>query len=164
MELFSFEDTGGTRESEKITIYTDGGCHGNPGPGGWGCVIIADGEAREASGGEERTTNNRMELSAAINALSAVKNTERFSGRKVEIFTDSQYVKNGINSWIKNWKKNGWKTGAKKPVLNQDLWQILDELNSSLDVTWNWVKGHAGVEFNERCDELCQIEIAKFEK
>lgn len=147
----------------KVVIYTDGGCHGNPGPGGWGVVIDFDGDARELSGGEKMTTNNRMELSAAINALSVVVNTPQFSGIEVEINTDSQYVKNGINSWIQNWKKNGWKTSAKKEVLNKDLWIQLDELNSKVKPQWKWVKGHAGVEYNERCDSLCQMEIAKFE-
>ncbi len=146
---------------ETIIVYTDGGCSGNPGPGGWGCVVIADGEARELSGGEAHTTNNKMELTAAIMALTTIHNTERFRGRSVTLFSDSQYVKNGITSWIHGWKKNGWRTAAKKPVLNQELWQRLDALNAELKVDWKWVKGHAGVEFNERCDQLCQIEMAK---
>ena len=150
-------------KSENVVIYTDGGCHGNPGPGGWGVVVIADGEVKEASGGEKLTTNNRMELTAAITALSIVANTPSFSGRKIEINTDSQYVKNGITGWVAGWKKNGWKTSAKKDVLNKDLWEKLDELNTSVKPLWKWVKGHAGVEFNERCDQLCQEEIAKFE-
>ena len=150
-------------KSENVVIYTDGGCHGNPGPGGWGVVVIADGEAKEASGGEKLTTNNRMELTAAITALSIVSNTPSFSGRKIEINIDSQYVKNGITGWVAGWKKNGWKTSAKKDVLNKDLWEKLDELNTSVNPVWKWVKGHAGVEFNERCDQLCQEEIAKFE-
>lgn len=145
----------------EITIYTDGGCSGNPGPGGWGIVIIADGDARQLSGGEKLTTNNRMELTAAISALSIVKNTQAFQGRKVCVNIDSQYVKNGITVWIKSWRTKGWKTADKKPVKNQDLWQKLDELNNSLDVNWNWVKGHAGIEYNEICDSLCQKEIAK---
>lgn len=145
----------------EITIYTDGGCSGNPGPGGWGIVIIADGDARQLSGGEKLTTNNRMELTAAISALSIVKNTQAFQGRKVFLHIDSQYVKNGITVWIKSWRTKGWKTADKKPVKNQDLWQKLDELNNSLDVNWNWVKGHAGIEYNEICDSLCQKEIAK---
>ena len=150
-------------KSESVVIYTDGGCHGNPGPGGWGVVVIADGEAKEASGGEKLTTNNRMELTAAITALSIVFNTPSFSGHKIEINTDSQYVKNGITGWVAGWKKNGWKTSAKKDVLNKDLWEKLDELNTSVKPLWKWVKGHAGVEYNERCDQLCQEEIAKFE-
>ena len=145
----------------EITIYTDGGCSGNPGPGGWGVVVIFNGEARQLSGGEKNTTNNRMELTAAINALSIVKNTKEFSGFPVQINIDSQYVKNGITVWIKNWKLKGWKTADKKPVKNQDLWIQLDELNSALNVHWNWVKGHAGIEYNEVCDQLCQKEIAK---
>lgn len=146
---------------DEIVIYTDGGCSGNPGPGGWGIVVIADGVAKQLSGGEPYTTNNRMELFAAINALSVVKNTPAFDGRKVVVNIDSQYVKNGITTWIHNWKAKGWKTADKKPVKNQELWEILDELNSNLDVTWNWVKGHAGVEYNEICDSLCQAEIKR---
>ena len=145
----------------EVTIYTDGGCSGNPGPGGWGVVVIFNGEARQLSGGEKNTTNNRMELTAAINALSIVKNTKEFSGIPVTLNIDSQYVKNGITVWIKNWKLKGWKTADKKPVKNQDLWIQLDELNSALNVNWNWVKGHAGIEYNEICDQLCQKEIAK---
>lgn len=147
---------------DEIVIYTDGGCSGNPGPGGWGIVVIAKGQARKLSGGEKLTTNNRMELTAAISALSIVKNTPDFAGLPVTVNIDSQYVKNGITSWIKGWKAKGWKTADKKPVKNQDLWVCLDELNSSLNVRWNWVKGHAGVEYNEVCDQLCQSEIAKY--
>lgn len=150
-------------KADPVTIYTDGGCHGNPGPGGWGAVIIADGDARQVSGGEALTTNNRMELTAAITALEIVRNTGRFAGRRVEIFTDSQYVKNGITSWISGWKKRGWTTAQKKAVLNQDLWKRLDEANAAVAPEWNWVKGHAGIEYNEICDELCQKEIAAFE-
>lgn len=146
---------------EDIIIYTDGGCSGNPGPGGWGVVVIADGVAKQLSGGEKLTTNNKMELSAAIAALSIVRNTPSFTGRNVVVNIDSQYVKNGITTWIHSWKKNNWRTADKKPVKNQELWVQLDELNSSLPVTWNWVKGHAGVEYNEVCDQLCQEEIAK---
>ncbi|MBR4629285.1 MAG: ribonuclease HI [Treponema sp.] len=147
----------------SIVIYTDGGCHGNPGPGGWGIVVIADGEARSLSGGEKITTNNRMELLAAINALSVVANTPSFCGRKIVLNTDSKYVKNGITSWISGWKKNGWKTSKKTDVLNRDLWETLDNLNESVKPEWSWVKGHAGIEYNEKCDQLCQEEIAKFE-
>ena len=146
---------------DEIIIYTDGGCSGNPGPGGWGVVISADGIVKQISGGEKFTTNNRMELLAAINALSIIKNTPKFEGRKIIVNIDSQYVKNGITNWIKGWKAKGWITADKKPVKNQDLWILLDELNSSLNVEWNWVKGHAGVEFNEICDSLCQQEIKK---
>ena len=146
---------------DEIVVYTDGGCSGNPGPGGWGIVVIADGLAKQLSGGEQYTTNNRMELMAAINALSVIKNTPSFAGRPVVVNIDSQYVKNGITSWIHSWKAKGWKTADKKPVKNQELWETLDALNSSLNVTWNWVKGHAGIEYNEICDSLCQAEIAK---
>lgn len=145
----------------EVIIYTDGGCSGNPGPGGWGVVVIFNGEARQLSGGEKNTTNNRMELTAAINALSIVKNTPDFKNHKIKVNIDSQYVKNGITVWIKGWKLKGWKTADKKPVKNQDLWIQLDELNSALNVSWNWVKGHAGIEYNEICDQLCQKEIAK---
>ena len=145
----------------EIIVYTDGGCSGNPGLGGWGIIVIANGEARQLSGGEKNTTNNRMELTAAIAALSVIQNTPSFNGKKIIVNIDSQYVKNGITLWIKSWKQKGWKTADKKPVKNQDLWQQLDELNSSLDVEWNWVKGHAGIEYNEICDQLCQKEIAK---
>lgn len=145
----------------EVTIYTDGGCSGNPGPGGWGVVVLYNGEARQLSGGEKNTTNNRMELTAAINALSIVKNTPEFKNLQITLNIDSQYVKNGITVWIKNWKLKGWKTADKKPVKNQDLWILLDELNSSLNVNWNWVKGHAGIQYNEICDQLCQKEIAK---
>lgn len=148
---------------EKIIVYTDGGCHGNPGPGGWGVIIIADGIARQLSGGENFTTNNRMELMAAINALKVINNTPNFAQSEIIVNIDSQYVKNGITTWIKNWKLKAWKTADKKPVKNQDLWIELDSLNEKLNVTWNWVKGHAGVEYNEICDQLCQDEIAKFE-
>lgn len=145
----------------EVIIYTDGGCSGNPGPGGWGVVVIFNGEARQLSGGEKNTTNNRMELTAAINALSIVKNTPDFKNHKITVNIDSQYVKNGITVWIKGWKLKGWKTADKKPVKNQDLWVQLDELNSALNVSWNWVKGHAGIEYNEICDQLCQKEIAR---
>ena len=148
---------------EDIVVYTDGGCHGNPGPGGWGIVVIADGVAKQLSGGEKFTTNNKMELTAAIASLSVIKNTPSFAGRKVVVNIDSQYVKNGITTWIHSWKKKGWITADKKPVKNQELWIQLDNLNSSMEVTWNWVKGHAGVEYNEICDQLCQSEIAKYE-
>ena len=148
---------------ENLVIYTDGGCSGNPGPGGWGTVIIDGENLTKLSGGKKQTTNNRMELSAAINALEAVvKNTE-WRSRHVEVYSDSQYVKNGITSWIKNWKKNGWKTAAKKPILNQDLWIALDTLYNQLDIEWKWVKGHAGVEYNEICDQLCKMEMEKFQ-
>lgn len=146
-------------DTQEIVIYTDGGCSGNPGPGGWGVVIIADGEARQSSGGERETTNNRMELTAAIMALSAVRGTPAFAGRPVSVYSDSQYVRNGISTWIRGWKKNGWRTAGRQPVKNRDLWERLDELNSALAPSWHWVKGHAGVEYNEVCDSLCRAEI-----
>lgn len=148
---------------EKVEIYTDGGCHGNPGPGGWAVVVIADNVAKQLSGGEKLTTNNRMELTAAINALKIIHNTPIFLQKQIIVNIDSQYVKNGITTWIKNWKAKGWKTADKKPVKNQDLWILLDSLNEGLNITWNWVKGHAGIKYNEICDQLCQDEIAKFE-
>ena len=147
----------------NIVIYTDGGCHGNPGPGGWGAVIIDGNDVHTLSGGEKNTTNNRMELMAAIKSLQTIVSNEQWKSEEINVFSDSQYVKNGITSWIKNWKKNGWKTAAKKPVLNQDLWMQLDELYNALNVNWQWVKGHAGVKYNEMCDQLCQTEIAKYE-
>lgn len=139
---------------EEITIYTDGACSGNPGPGGWGCVILAQQKEIEMSGGEKSTTNNRMELMAAIQALSRVAANNEMSKFKINLVTDSQYVKNGITQWIANWKKNGWKTSSKQPVKNQDLWIKLDELTHTLDIEWSWVKGHAGNKYNEICDSL----------
>lgn len=150
--------------SEEITVYTDGGCSGNPGPGGWGCVIIADGVQYTTSGGEPNTTNNRMELSAAIAALSAIEQNSVWKNRPVQVFIDSQYVKNGISSWIKAWQKNGWKNSEKQPVKNRDLWEILDVLNNKLNVSWNWVKGHAGIEYNELCDQLASREVQKYSR
>lgn len=146
----------------EIEIYTDGGCSGNPGPGGWSVVVIFNGIIKQMSGGEKLTTNNRMELTAAITALTIVKNTPEFNGKLVNLNIDSQYVKNGITTWIKSWKSKGWKTSNKQQVKNQDLWEQLDELNSALKINWNWVKGHAGIEYNELCDSLCQKEISKF--
>ena len=140
----------------KITIYTDGACSGNPGPGGWGALIINASDETELCGGEENTTNNRMELQAAIEALRATKDAE-----EVILYTDSQYVKNGINSWIKGWKKNGWKTAARKPVKNQDLWQFLDEETEGRSIEWRWVKGHDGDPGNERADALARAGIDK---
>ena len=134
-----------------IKVYTDGACLGNPGPGGWAAVVIDGGEEKEFSGGEPLTTNNRMELSAAINAL---KNIPELSD--VEIYTDSTYVKNGITSWIKNWEKNGWKNSQKEPVKNKELWLELLELSKKHKIQWQWVKGHSGDEFNERADKLAR--------
>lgn len=135
-----------------IDIYTDGACSGNPGPGGWGVLILDGEERREFYGGEPETTNNRMELMAAIRALQ-----ETAEDGEVRLHTDSQYVKNGINDWINNWKRNGWKTSARKPVKNQDLWQALDAEIAGRRIDWRWVKGHAGDPGNERADELARM-------
>ena len=135
-----------------IDIYTDGACSGNPGPGGWGVLILDGEERREFYGGEAETTNNRMELMAAIRALQ-----ETAEDGEVRLHTDSQYVKNGINDWINNWKRNGWKTSARKPVKNQDLWQALDAEIAGRRIDWRWVKGHAGDPGNERADELARM-------
>ncbi|MDR1126725.1 MAG: ribonuclease HI [Treponema sp.] len=144
----------------RISIYTDGGCHGNPGPGGWAYIILDESECivAEKYGGEKNTTNNRMELLAVINALEAV--SVMISDNKSldsVVFTDSQYVRQGITSWIYTWKKNGWITAAKTPVKNKDLWQRLDGF--SLSVEWMWVRGHAGNIFNEKCDAMTQVAI-----
>ncbi|MFC3613880.1 ribonuclease HI [Lutimaribacter marinistellae] len=146
----------------EIIAYTDGACSGNPGPGGWGVLLQAkDGETivkeRELCGGEAGTTNNRMELLAAITALETL---ERAS--TVTVVTDSAYVKNGVTGWIHGWKRNGWKTAAKKPVKNADLWQRLDTAQARHDVTWKWVKGHAGHPENERADELARAGMKPF--
>ncbi len=140
-----------------IDIYTDGACSGNPGPGGWGVLIIDGDQRTEFFGGERQTTNNRMELVAAIRALE-----ETNPDKAVRLHTDSQYVKNGINEWINGWKRNGWKTAARKPVKNKDLWEALDALIHSRDVEWRWVKGHAGHPENERADELARQGAAAF--
>ena len=134
-----------------IEIYTDGACSGNPGPGGWGVLLIDGEERRELFGGEAETTNNRMELMAAIKALEEVS-----PETPIRLFTDSQYVKNGINDWINGWKRNGWKTASRKPVKNKDLWVALDELVAQRDVEWRWVKGHSGHPENEIADELAR--------
>ncbi|MCD5416342.1 ribonuclease HI [Candidatus Bipolaricaulota bacterium] len=143
----------------KVTIYTDGACSGNPGPGGWGAVLLSGEHRKEISGGEEATTNNRMELKAAIEALIALR-----SPSQVDLFTDSIYVKKGISEWIVAWKRNGWKRRSGKrfvPVKNVDLWRELDRLVAHHDVTFHWVEGHAGDEENERCDELARRAIPK---
>ena len=136
---------------DVVEIYTDGACSGNPGPGGWGAVLRWKGKERELFGGETDTTNNRMELMAAIVALESLKRAV-----KVRLWTDSVYVKDGITEWIHGWKKNGWRTSAKKPVKNVDLWQRLDAALAQHDVEWRWVKGHAGHPENERADELAR--------
>lgn len=139
---------------KKVTIYTDGACSGNPGKGGWGAVLIYGDIEKEMSGSEAETTNNRMEMTAVIEALKAVKEE-----CEIELFTDSKYVMDGINEWIHGWKKRGWKTANKKPVKNVDLWQELDEINQSHNVNWNWVKGHSGDKYNEIADELATSAI-----
>jgi ribonuclease HI len=145
---------------EDLIVFTDGGCSGNPGPGGWAYVILADGAVSERWGAEKVTTNNRMELSAVIAALQAILADPALAAKRLTVYTDSQYVQKGISSWIASWKRNGWRTSAKEPVKNQDLWQALDSLASRLTVDWRWVKGHAGNEHNERCDALTQEAIA----
>ncbi|WP_425409125.1 ribonuclease HI [Hyphococcus sp.] len=132
-----------------IEIFTDGACLGNPGPGGWGVLILNGDETRELSGGESQTTNNRMELMAAIRALE-----DTAPDKPITLHTDSQYVKNGITTWIHGWKRNGWKTASKKPVKNRDLWEALDRLIVARKIDWRWVKGHAGHPGNERADML----------
>jgi ribonuclease HI len=134
---------------KRVQIVTDGACIGNPGPGGWACILRYDHHKKELWGGERATTNNRMELTAAIQGLRALREP-----CEVELVTDSQYLKNGISEWIHGWKRNGWRTREKKPVVNQDLWQALDELANKHRVQWTWTKGHADHEDNNRCDEL----------
>lgn len=148
----------------KLTAYTDGACSGNPGPGGWGVLMRAtEGDEilkqRELNGGAELTTNNQMELMAAISALEALERAAELT-----IVTDSTYVKNGVTGWIHGWKKNGWKTAAKKPVKNVELWQRLDQAQARHQVVWEWVKGHAGHPENERADELAREGMAPFKK
>ncbi len=148
----------------ELHAYTDGACSGNPGPGGWGVVLRASDngkvlKTRDLKGGEADTTNNRMELLAAINALEAL---DRAS--EITVITDSTYVKNGITTWLHGWKRNGWRTAAKKPVKNADLWQRLDEAQARHEVTWEWVKGHAGHPENERADELAREGMAPFKR
>jgi len=140
-----------------VTIYTDGACSGNPGPGGWGALLHFNGAEKELCGGEAETTNNRMELMAPIKALGALKKP-----CTVTIVTDSKYVKDGITTWIHNWKKNGWRNAKKKPVKNADLWQQLDKATAGHDVTWEWVKGHSGHAENERADALANQGMAEF--
>lgn len=139
-----------------MLIYTDGGCSGNPGPGGWAYVVVEKGQVvHSASGGEKLTTNNKMELTAVIQALKYVISQGE---KNCEVTTDSQYVKNGITQWIHNWKKKNWRTAGGDPVKNQEYWMALDHIASLLNVKWSWVKGHAGNEFNELCDQMVGIE------
>ena len=142
---------------QTVYIYTDGACKGNPGVGGWGALLRYGQHEKELLGGAAETTNNRMELTAVIEALRALKRSSR-----VQICTDSQYVKNGMESWIEGWKKNGWQTASKQPVKNADLWRELDSLVQQHQVTWTWVKGHAGHPENERADALANQGVAQF--
>jgi ribonuclease HI len=139
-----------------VIIHTDGACSGNPGPGGWGAILTFGDKEKELKGSEAHTTNNRMELMAAISALDALKKPCR-----VDLHTDSKYVQDGISKWIHGWKRNGWKTADKKPVKNVDLWKRLDEAIARHDVKWHWVKGHVGHELNERADQLARDAIAE---
>ena len=147
------EDTG------IVEIFTDGACSGNPGPGGWGAVLRYKGAEKELSGGEPATTNNRMEMMAAISALEALTRPSR-----VRLTTDSQYLRDGITLWIHGWKKNGWKTAARKPVKNVDLWKRLDDAIERHEIEWHWVRGHTGHPENERADALARRAIAELQK
>lgn len=144
---------------KTVEIFTDGACSGNPGPGGWGAILRYNGVEKELSGGEAMTTNNRMELSAALEALNALKGP-----CKVDLYTDSNYLRDGIRGWIDGWKRNGWKTAARKPVKNAELWQALDAARAPHTIEWHWVKGHAGHPENERADELARLAMAPFKK
>lgn len=143
--------------TKRVTIHTDGACSGNPGPGGWGAVLNYDGHNKDLLGGTQETTNNRMELTAAIEALNSLKRA-----CNVDMYTDSKYVKDGLTTWIHNWKRNGWKTAAKKPVKNADLWQQLDGAVKRHTIEWHWIKGHAGDEMNERADQLANEGMVPF--
>ena len=145
--------------TKAVVIYTDGACSGNPGPGGWGAILTYDGNEREICGGEPDTTNNRMELMAAISALETLTRP-----CVIELHTDSQYLRGGVMGWMDNWKKRGWLTADKKPVKNIELWQRLDDARMRHDVSWHWVKGHAGHEMNERADELARQGMKPFLK
>jgi ribonuclease HI len=144
------------RTNGRVTIHTDGACSGNPGPGGWGVILQWGSHVRELKGGEPYTTNNRMELIAAIMALEALKRP-----CTVDLHTDSEYLRQGITDWISGWKRNGWRTAARKPVRNVDLWQRLDAVVNRHTVRWHWVRGHAGHRLNERADELAREAIAE---
>lgn len=143
--------------AKRVVIHTDGACSGNPGPGGWGAILEFDGREKELSGGAPATTNNRMELTAAIEALSALTKPS-----VVELHTDSQYLRQGITSWIRGWKRNGWRTADRKPVKNVDLWQALEPLIERHKVDWRWVRGHAGHDVNERADALARKGMEPF--
>jgi ribonuclease HI len=139
---------------KRVIIYTDGACRGNPGPGGWGATLEFAGTSRELKGSERNTTNNRMELTAAIEALQALKRP-----CSIDLYTDSEYLRKGITEWLQNWKQRGWKTAAKKPVKNVELWQALDEAVARHEINWHWVKGHSGNPGNERADALANEAI-----
>ena len=141
---------------DRIKIYSDGACSGNPGPGGWGALIIFNNQSKEIFGGMKSTTNNQMELKSIIEALKILENTY-----EIDVYTDSMYVKDGITKWISNWKRNGWKTSSKKPVKNMELWKELDKLSSSYKINWKWVKGHSGDIGNEKADALARKGIPK---
>ena len=143
---------------QHVEIYTDGACSGNPGPGGWGAILISGKHRKELRGGEAETTNNRMELTAAIEALNALKQP-----CKIDLHTDSNYLREGITSWIAKWNKNGWRTANKKPVKNSDLWKRLETARGRHEVRWHWVKGHAGHSENERADELAREGMAPYQ-
>ena len=143
---------------KRVEVHSDGGCRGNPGPGGWAFVLTYGSNRKEHSGGVPATTNNRMELQAAIEALTSLKEP-----CEVEFFTDSNYVRNGICEWMRGWKRNGWRTTSKKPVKNADLWRALDAAAQKHRITWQWLKGHAGHEGNERCDELANAAMDKIQ-
>ncbi|MEF2553109.1 ribonuclease HI [Aurantimonas sp. A2-1-M11] len=143
----------------RVEIHTDGACSGNPGPGGWGAILRSNGNEKELKGGEAHTTNNRMELLAVIQALTALKRP-----CAVDIYSDSQYMRDGITKWIHGWKRNGWKTADRKPVKNAELWQQLEEEKARHDVTFHWVRGHAGDEMNERADQLARDGMEPFKR
>lgn len=144
-------------QADRVDIYSDGACSGNPGPGGWGALLVHDGVEKEICGGAAETTNNRMEMTAAIEALKALKRR-----CNVHLHTDSNYLREGVTTWIHGWKKNGWRTSARKPVKNQDLWMELDALMQRQQVSWHWVKGHSGHKENDRADQLANQGMAPF--
>ena len=144
-------------DGKRVTIWSDGACSGNPGPGGWGAVLIWNGREKALKGGAPETTNNRMELTAAIEALAALK-----APAAIDFYIDSQYVRGGVMGWVASWKRNGWRTSDRKPVKNIDLWQQLDALAAQHQIRWHWVKGHAGTEGNERADRLANEGMAPF--
>jgi ribonuclease HI len=146
-------------ETPRVSIWTDGACSGNPGPGGWGAILVYKGHEKELKGGEAFTTNNRMELMAAISALEALKRPAI-----VDFHTDSQYLRQGIMGWIEGWKRNGWRTADRQPVKNADLWQRLDAAAKRHEIAWHWVRGHAGTMGNERADELAREGMKPFKK